>query len=423
MKIWLSVGGALVGSMWSLSSLAAQEAPVLHADDVVGIFGDSVADGSLGQMLGVYFAACQPKKDIKSWNFGLLGVPRETMNDSLPRMDKEVEMFHPSVAILCYGLADGGFHTAYPDTVQAYGKNLQSAVRKLKSGGVRYIMLGTPGIVDPNTYPWGSGAEYNIALGELGKTALKIAREEKTGFVDVLTPMLEATDKSKKKLGQAYSLLGDGVQPNKSGGLVMAYAFLRAMGCDGDIGTITFDMADGTATATDGHTIVSADRTKLTVKSVRYPFCFGTDEPKMENSGDPRSILPFISFNQDLNRFTLLVKNPPEGRLKVTWGGQSKEFASGDLKNGINLAEEFPLNPFCDAFGKLAREVENRGLFQFVARAIMMGTTKIENPTPEALEAGNKLESVLVRQSELLRDSEAKTPPAVTHMITVEPAS
>ena len=107
----------------------------------------------------------------------------------------------------------------------------------------------------------------------------------------------------------------------------------------------------------------------------------------------------------------------------MTWGGQSKEFASGDLKNGINLAEEFPLNPFCDAFGKLAREVENRGLFQFVARAIMMGTTKIENPTPEALEAGNKLESVLVRQSELLRDSEAKTPPAVTHMITVEPAS
>jgi len=65
MKLRLCVRGALVGAMWSLSSLVAQETPLLRPNDVVGIFGDSAADGSFGQMLGVYFAACQPKRDLK----------------------------------------------------------------------------------------------------------------------------------------------------------------------------------------------------------------------------------------------------------------------------------------------------------------------------------------------------------------------
>jgi hypothetical protein len=37
----------------------------------------------------------------------------------------------------------------------------------------------------------------------------------------------------------------------------------------------------------------------------------------------------------------------------VTWGDQQKSFTAGRLARGINLAEEFPINPFCEAFGKV----------------------------------------------------------------------
>lgn len=38
---------------------------------------------------------------------------------------------------------------------------------------------------------------------------------------------------------------------------------------------------------------------------------------------------------------------------KVTWGDQQRSFTSAQLARGINLAEEFPVNPFCEAFGKV----------------------------------------------------------------------
>ena len=64
--------------------------------------------------------------------------------------------------------------------------------------------------------------------------------------------------KAKAKYGKDYHVGGDdGVHPDRNGHLVMAYAFLRALGCDGDIGTISVDLGKNTATATDGHKIQS----------------------------------------------------------------------------------------------------------------------------------------------------------------------
>ncbi len=39
------------------------------------------------------------------------------------------------------------------------------------------------------------------------------------------------------------------------------------------------------------------------------------------------------------------------------WGSESKSFSQDQLRTGINLAEEFPSNPFCDAFAKVDRAV------------------------------------------------------------------
>src|SRR5262249_7606071 len=148
---------------------------------------------------------------------------------------------------------------------------------------------------------------------------------------------------------------GDGVHPAANGHLVMAYAFLKALGFDGNIGTITVDLGSGKAEGTEGHNVVSASGGEVVVESRRYPFCFYGDNGNDPNSTRP--ILQFVPFNQDLNRFTLIVKGA-SGPVKVTWGERSKQFEAEQLAKGINLAAEFLDNPFSIPFASVNKEVQ-----------------------------------------------------------------
>jgi len=53
-----------------------------------------------------------------------------------------------------------------------------------------------------------------------------------------------------------------------AGQLLMAYAFLRGLGFDGDLGTITVDMT-GPATASGGHKVLSGANGKAEIESSR----------------------------------------------------------------------------------------------------------------------------------------------------------
>jgi len=85
---------------------------------------------------------------------------------------------------------------------------------------------------------------YNKTLSEERDIAREVAEAEGVVFADVITPMIEVMTKAKEKYGKAYHLAGgDGVHPDKNGHLVMAYAFLKALGCNGDLGQISVDLA------------------------------------------------------------------------------------------------------------------------------------------------------------------------------------
>ncbi len=64
--------------------------------------------------------------------------------------------------------------------------------------------------------------------------------------------------RAKAKFGQKYALAGqdDGVHPDENGHLVMAWQMLKALGVDGNIGTINVDL-NGSASATEGHKVLS----------------------------------------------------------------------------------------------------------------------------------------------------------------------
>jgi hypothetical protein len=156
----------------------------------------------------------------------------------------------------------------------------------------------------------------------------------------------------------------------------MAYAFLKAMGLNGEIGVFKVDLRKGKMTASTGHEVVSAQGCEYQIRSSRYPFCpcvepiaeggnypaCSKDDPSRDNS--IRSVMQFIPFNQELNRFTLIAKGGNAGSYRVRWGSQEKVFSAEELAHGINLAEVFPSNPFGGAFARVDAAVAAKQAFE-----------------------------------------------------------
>ena len=65
---------------------------------------------------------------------------------------------------------------------------------------------------------------------------------------------------------------------------------LKALGCDGAIGTITVDLAGGTATGGDGQKILSCQNGSVDIESTRYPFCLtgSFDKPDPATTAGPQ---------------------------------------------------------------------------------------------------------------------------------------
>jgi len=200
---------------------------------------------------------------------------------------------------------------------------------------------------------------------------------------------------------------------------VMAYTFLKAMGFDGDIGTITIDMK-GKASATDGHKVLSMNGGTVEIESTRYPFCFYGDDKSPDSN---RSILPYVQFNQDLNRLTLVVKNLKSAKAQITWGTVTKEFARADLEKGINLAAEFLDNPFSEAFGKVTEAVAGKqGYETWAIKEMITKFRALREQVPGNAEiekdAASIRDAVLAKQATLQEQARATVTP-VKHTITV----
>jgi hypothetical protein len=274
----------------------------------------------------------------------------------------------------CYGMNDGNY-TAINDTIANTYRTAQTAiVESLKKHGVRVIVLGSAKCVDSFYYhnPATSAEVYNQNLGALAAIDKDIAAKEGVIYADVYGDTLDVMKKAKAKFGDNYELAGpDGVHPRHNGHLVMAYAFLKALGCDGNIGTITVDYGSKQATGSPGQEIVSYQDGTVNVKSSRYPFCFSgtldTTNPEVT-----AAVTQFFPFNDDLNRYMLVVKGLTTPKAKITWGTTTKEYTADQLAKGINLAAEFLVNPFVAQFNKVDYAVwMQEGQEQFLSQTVM----------------------------------------------------
>lgn len=408
-----------------LASLAGQAAEsALSPGARVAIIGDSITEQKLySKYMEAYLVACSGVPDLKVFQYGWGG---ETASGFAARLENDLASFKPTVATTCYGMNDGQYRPYAADIGKNYESNMRKVVTGLRKEGVQKIVVGSPGAVDTtyfvraNFAPMTGADGYNQNLGTLRDIDKKLAAELGTGFADVHQPMLDAMPKAKAALGTNYDVCGkDGFHPGPNGHLIMAYAFLRGLGCDGNIGEITVDM-NGKATSSSGHKLLASKAGAAELESTRYPFCFEGDE---KSSAGTRSIARFFPFNDELNRFTLKVKNLSAEKAKVTWGDESKDFTRAQLESGINLTAEFSKTPFDAQFKKLLQAVGAKQNFETpMIKSMITSYRQFSNEAKEDRELASAFskvsERLTVRQQQLDKDMR-KTIVPVKHTISV----
>ena len=336
---------------------------LLQPGDRLAIIGDSITEQKMySRIIETYLTVCVPDLKISTRQFGWSG---ETAEGFLHRMTNDCLRFQPTVATLCYGMNDHCYGPYTEPHGQWYSNNYSAVASSLKASGAR-VVLGSPGCVG-KVPPWAPDISVpvevlNLNLCRLRDMDIEIAAQEKINFADVFWPMFTAGFTAHQKYGADYAVSGkDGVHPDWAGHVVMAYAFLKAMGLDGDLGTFTVDLRSGKATASSDHTVDSFTNNTLTVTSSRYPFC-ATGPLDKDNS--IRSGMTLVPFNAELNRLKLIVKGGTAANYAVTWGDETHDYSAVQLATGVNLAEDFTVNPFSAAFAKVDAAVADKQKYE-----------------------------------------------------------
>jgi lysophospholipase L1-like esterase len=350
----------------------------LKAGDRLAICGDSITEQRMySRLIEDYLTMCVPELDVTVRQYGWSG---ERAPGFLARMTNDCLRFKPTIATTCYGMNDHEYRP-YEDRIgKTYEEKSLAIVEAFKANGARVVM-GSPGCVGkmPSWVKSASGSvdDLNQSLCTLRNIGIGIAEKEQVRFADVFWPMITAGVEARAKFGTNYAIAGkDGVHPGWAGHTVMAYAFLKALGLDGQIGNFRIDVGRQRFYANKGHELVSENHGEYKFKSTRYPFLAcepagqvaasypdcSKDNPSSD--GSIRSALGLVPFDKDLNRFTLTVQNGKATAYKVTFGDETKTFAAGQLTAGINLPEEFPINPFSSAFAKVDAAVAARQAFE-----------------------------------------------------------
>jgi len=363
----------LVGALIFLSFLQSNGEPLLKENDHLAFIGDQLTS-DLGYTTYVedYLLACQPVPGLDIAQFGWVAA---TPDAFVPKIDSNLAPFKPTVATILFA-SDG-------KDGEARRARETSLIEALKKSGVRTIVLGSPMCADSFFYNHNTaqGDAYNQTLLAVANADKDLAAKEGVVYADVFGATLAAMKTSKEKFGEQYPYDPKGGRPMRVHySLVTAYAFLKALGCDGNLGTITADFAGGNAEGTPGHTVVSFADQVLMVQSGLYSFSY----PGL-SSLDP--FMQCVPFNQDLNRLTLIVKNLPTASAKIIWndnqyGGQHwHDFTAAELAQGVNLADVIE-SPFTSRFIDITSNVCDQLLQQQIAGLDQLQGTP--NPAAEA---------------------------------------
>jgi lysophospholipase L1-like esterase len=407
----------LIGAIFAVGSTVRADS-LLQPNDLVAIAGDSITQQQIYSVfIEDYLLMCQPVPNVGTLQFGSNGAGAYVLGSRTPN---DLSYFHPTVVTMLFGMNDGQYKPLNDERADGFKKGTLSSIEAVKKIGVRVVVVSSPTCVDWMDH---KGRDmYNQTLGSFGDFARQIAQDEKVTFTDTHGIMASVIAKGEAATSPAYYLGGDGTHQGPAGHLVMAYAMLKGFGCDGAVGTITVDLKANQAQGTPGQKIVSVKDGVVQIESTRYPFCF-TGDPAKTDTTTTLDVVKYLPFNEDLNRYLLVVHGLTTARAKVTWGGVTQEFAAADLEKGINLAAAFaPTNPFSAQFAKVDVAVRAKQKQEVsLAKDFMSDFGRLKDALPDQVPV---LEEIVKRgqaQRAILAKAAVDLVVPVDHTIKIEP--
>jgi len=424
MKIWVVALVLLCGAFGWVGTAKAQSA--LRAGDVLLLCGDSITEQKqYSVFIEDYILMSQPVRNVKTIQIGWGG---ENVQHFANYWEMVGLMFHPTLATTNFGMNDGGYDLVNDKMKDGFRDGTKKMIEQFKAAGVREVFVGASGAVDSYYFKNPkhkevTAANYDQTLGSLSDVARDVARSEKEPFVDLHTLTLKTMAAAKAALGEKFAVTGnsDGIHPQADGHLIMAYAYLKAMGMDGNVGTIMYDMATAQATTDDAQHVMSVANGDITLESTRYPFCFYGE---VGASDGTVGILPFLPFNQELNRYMLVVKNLTSAKATITWGTETKEFTREQLSAGVNLAAELLTNPFTAPFMAVDKKVRAKQDYESLfIKGYINGERPIEQAMPEEADALKSVTASFGVTHQKLFDDLASSVKPVVHTIKIREAN
>lgn len=373
------IGAFGFACLCSVAIVSAETATIplkeLPQNSRLAIWGDSITEMTLyPRYVEMYLLACAGRKDIKVCTLGHSG---ETLSGMLSRQS-DLEAFKPTIVSFNYGMNDTQYSPYTAEKGAAFEKTMRAVLSMLDAKGIKQRIVAGPGAADdnylrdkPENFFRGANANgltaaqaQNVTLRRFHEIGRAAAADTGSACADIHHRMFDSYKLAKTVLGPAYGLGVNGdLHPSPNGHFLMAYEILKALTCDGAIGTIDVDM-QGEARASAGHSVVGFSGGAVVLDSAKYPFCYNDDPLTSKEVNSVASIVPYVPFSQDLNRLLLKVAHLDAPKADVTWGGQTKSFTREQLVNGINLAAHFSNTPFDTTFARVMRAIADKQEFE-----------------------------------------------------------
>jgi hypothetical protein len=413
----ISLIAACGAVLLSLTNLQAE--PLLQPDDIVLVAAAVRPDREMVSVdIATYLLACQPVPGIRV----VQSCQREdSVEGFMKRVETDVTPWQPNIVLTSHGTGEG-FNAPDSRGVNFYYPTyLGATVDLIKKLGARKMVVSSPHNVDSVAFQNNptEAKRWNMNLATFRDKAREVAEMGGVQFADMQDVMLATMTKAKAARGDAYSFLGtDGITPDPNGQLIMAYVFLKALGCDGSIGTITVDLTSGKAEGSEGQKILSSEAGTIEIESTRYPFCFkGTPE----QAGSTAGIIPFLPFNEDLNRYLLVVRGLTGTKAKITWGKESREFSNQELEAGVNLAEAFAVHtPFDAQFAKVEAAVWAQQQKHTLFASFFHNLRDFKAMTPASTDSLDKIAAGIIQQDKVNASAAVAQVIPVRHTLKIE---
>ena len=328
--------------------LFAQQNKQLFKDgDRVCFIGNSITHGGgFHQNIFLYYATRFPSKKISFFNAGVSG---DVAHEILRRLDKDVLVHKPTVAVLMVGMNDvvRGFSAdtsesrlkrehRMADTIALYKKNITRLAGRLTASGCKLI-LQLPSIYD-QTVKNSTENMYGVndALEKCAAFLKSIAPKYHAMVVDYGT-IMKNINKQQQQLNPSFTIVSeDRVHPDPPGHLVMAYQFLKSTGASKYVSKILIDAKTKKINEAINCKIKlqTVAENKITFTNLEEALPYPVDEASS-------AALNYIPFNKELNQQILQVKNLLQGKYylfidEIKVGA----YTAAELQNGINLATD-----------------------------------------------------------------------------------